>query len=135
MESGDPCKWIASVPPAPSDFTTDATLSLTADESVFLRERIAQTSPHSLSRFLADLDEDVPDILRPGTTLGSRRFPPRFSHRSNTLDAFPRSCMGPSCKVFGQPRQDDLLDLLLGQMDLEEARKHLRDLRIPIEPA
>ena len=37
--------------------------------------------------------------------------------------------------VFGQPRQDELLDYLLGQIDADEAVKHLQDLRISIEPA
>ncbi len=37
--------------------------------------------------------------------------------------------------VFGQPRQDELLDYLLGQMDADEAAKYLQDLRISLDPA
>ena len=36
--------------------------------------------------------------------------------------------------VFGQPRQDELLDYLLGHMPEDEAAKHLKDLRIDLEP-
>ena len=36
--------------------------------------------------------------------------------------------------VFGQPRQDELVEYLLGQMPKDEAAKHLGDLRIQLEP-
>ena len=37
--------------------------------------------------------------------------------------------------VFGQPRRDELLDYLLGQMDADEPAKDLHDLRIVIAPS
>ncbi len=65
VNPGGARNWIASLPSAPADFPDGATLDLTKAESVFLRERITQTSPHSLFRFLADLDGDVPALLAP----------------------------------------------------------------------
>ena len=36
--------------------------------------------------------------------------------------------------VFGQPRQDELLDFLLSQMTVDEARRRLNELRIDLSP-
>jgi hypothetical protein len=36
--------------------------------------------------------------------------------------------------VFGQPRQDELLDYLLRQMSHEEAQAYLQELRIDLSP-
>ncbi len=60
VNPGGARNWIASLPPAPAGFPDGATFDLTRAESIFLRERVTQTSPHSLFRFLADLDGEVP---------------------------------------------------------------------------
>lgn len=54
--------WRAGLPGPPEGFPEEATLTLTAEEAAFLRERITLAAPASLFRYLVDRDEDVSDI-------------------------------------------------------------------------